>query len=319
MSADNGDNIQSWERTALQQLLSDTLKEQKRARRWRIFFRLLYLIIIISFIVLLLPDNSKQSYAAGKQHTALVVMKGELMDGGDANAEDVNEGLDEAFKDPNAKAVMLQIDSPGGSPVQAGEIYDNILRLKKAHPKIKLYAVCTDACASGAYYVAAGADYIYADQASLVGSIGVLMNGFGFVDTLTKVGAERRLMTSGSEKGFLDPFSPVKPQDQAYMQTMLDIIHQQFIDAVKNGRGNRLKDDPLLFSGLVWTGQQALQLGLIDGIATPDNVVRNIIKAPHVEDYTVQDNFFNKVANHIGSSAARSTASLLGIQSSMLR
>jgi protease-4 len=317
MTTENNDNLQSWERKALEQLLTETVKEQRRARRWKIFFRIIYLIIFISIIALLMPDHQK-TYDS-KPHTSLVVMKGELMDGGDANADDVNEGLDEAFKDPNTKAVLLEINSPGGSPVQAGEIYDNIVRLEQAHPKIKVYAVCTDVCASGAYYVAAAANYIYADKASLVGSIGVLMDGFGFVDTLNKLGVQRRLFTSGSEKGFLDPFSPLKPEDQAYAQSMLDIIHQQFIDAVKSGRGDRLKNDPLLFSGLVWTGQQAEQLGLVDGLATPDQVTRQIIKAPHVVDYTVEDTFFNKFANHIGSSAASSAASLLGIQPSMLR
>ncbi|MFN7098416.1 MAG: S49 family peptidase [Gammaproteobacteria bacterium] len=318
MTTDNNDNLQSWEKKALEQLLNDVVKEQRRARRWKLFFRFIYLIIIIMVVMLIIPDHGK-TYDTSKSHTALVVMKGELADGGDANAEDINESLDDAFSAKNTKAVLLEIDSPGGSPVQAGEIYDNITRLEQAHPKIKVYAVCTDVCASGAYYVAAAANYIYADKASLVGSIGVLMDGFGFVDTLDKLGVQRRLMTSGSEKGFMDPFSPVKPEDQAYMQTMLNIIHQQFIDAVKTGRGDRLKEDPLLFSGLVWTGQQAEQLGLVDGLATPDDVVRSIIKEPHVVDYTQQDTFFNKFANHIGSSAANSAASLLGIQPSMLR
>ncbi|NNM58717.1 MAG: S49 family peptidase [Legionellales bacterium] len=318
MSVANNDNLQPWERTALQQLLTETLKEQKRARRWKIFFRTLYLIIFIFIILLLIPDNAT-TYASGKSHTALVIMKGELMDGGDANAADVNEGLDAAFKDPDTKAVLLEINSPGGSPVQAGEIYQNIIRLENAHPKIKVYAVCTDVCASGAYYVAAAANYIYADKASLVGSIGVLMDGFGFVDTLNKVGVERRLMTSGSEKGFLDPFSPVKPQDQALMQNMLDIIHTQFIQAVKDGRGTRLQSDPLLFSGLVWTGQQAQPLGLIDGIATPDEVVRQIIKIPNTQDFTVTDTFYEKFANRLGSSFARNIGTVLGIQTSGLR
>jgi protease-4 len=174
-------------------------------------------------------------------------------------------------------------------------------------------------CASGAYYVAAAADYIYADKASLVGSIGVLMNGFGFVDTMNKVGVQRRLITSGDEKGFLDPFSPIKPQDQQYAQQMLDIIHQQFIDAVKAGRGPRLKDSPQLFSGLVWTGQQAADLGLVDGLATPDGVIRNIIQETNVVDYTVEGSFFKSFANKMGSSASKSTAALLGIRSGLLQ
>jgi protease-4 len=322
MNTNTPDNLTAepshWERRALETLLAETLKEQRRARRWRVFFRLTYLLAMIGIIYLLLPSRST-SYDATKPHTALVTLKGELMDEGDANAKDINEGLEDAFANPNTKAVLLEINSPGGSPVQAGEIYDNIVRLKKEYPQIKLYAVCTDMCASGAYYVAAAADYIYADKASLVGSIGVLMNGFGFVDTINKLGVQRRLMTAGSEKGFMDPFSPTKPEDQQYMQEMLNIIHQQFIDAVKTGRGPRLKESPLTFSGLVWTGQQATDLGLIDGLATPDHVVRNIIKETNVVDYSVEGNFFKNLSSKVGSSAAKSTAALLGIHSGLLQ
>lgn len=316
MTVENNDNLQSWERQALHQLLKDTLQEQRRARRWRIFFRLSFLLLFILMIFILWPSDGKG--ADHKPHTALVELNGELMDDSDANAKDINKALNKAYKDPQTKAVMLEINSPGGSPVQAGEIYSNIMRLKKAHPDIKIYAVCTDSCASGAYYVAAAADYIYSDPASLVGSIGVLMDGFGFTDTLTKLGVQRRLMTSGSEKGFLDPFSPVKPTDEAYMQTMLDIIHQQFINAVKTGRGNKLKNDPLLFSGLVWTGQQALELGLVDGLATPDQVTRDIIKVPHTVDYTDSGSFFDHLTGRIGVTAAHSVAAMLGIQASNL-
>ena len=214
---------------------------------------------------------------------------------------------------------MLYINSPGGSPVQAGEVYQHLQYIEKHHPNTKIYAVCVDMCASGAYYIAAGANYIYADQASLVGSIGVLMNGFGFVDTLQKLGVQRRLMTAGSEKGFMDPFSPVKPQDQEYMQTMLDTIHTQFIDAVKKGRGKRLKDSSLLFSGLVWTGQQALPLGLIDGIATPEQVTRDIIKNDNIVNYSIEPSVFDKFAKNIGASAAASAASEMGIRKGILQ
>ncbi len=192
-----------------------------------------------------------------KNHVALIDIDGPIFDGQDASADHVVSGLTKAVKDPKTIAVILRINSPGGSPVQADDIYNNVMRFRRAYPKLKIYAVCRDICASAAYYIASSANEIYANPSSLVGSIGVLMDGFGFTGTMDKLGIDRRLITSGSEKGFLDPFSPVKPQDQAFAQQMLDQVHQQFINAVKNGRGNRLKDDPLLFSGLAWTGIQA--------------------------------------------------------------
>lgn len=312
-------NNSQWQQETVEKILLESIKEQRRSRRWRIFFRFVYLLVIILIAIALLPKHSKDYYNRAKPHTAVIDVKGEIAEGGSANAADINDALDTAMKDPNTSAVMLYINSPGGSPVQAGEVYQHLHYLEKEHPKTKIYAVCTDMCASGAYYIAAGANYIYADKASLVGSIGVLMNGFGFVDTLQKVGAERRLMTAGSEKGFMDPFSPVKPQDKQYMQAMLDTIHTQFIDAVKQGRGTRLKIDPLLFSGLVWTGQQALPLGLIDGIATPEQVARDIIKNDTIVNYSIEPNFLNKFAKGIGSSAASSAASELGVRKGMLQ
>lgn len=285
----------------LKEVLLASITEQRRQRRWKIFFKLIYLGIFLSILSLIFSGGKSTPSIDKKPHVGLIKLEGELMDKGDANANDINKGLNAAFRDPHTKAILLEINSPGGSPVQADEIYSNLRRLENEHPKIPVYAVCTEACASGAYYVAAGATQIYADQASLVGSIGVLMDGFGFVDTLQKLGVQRRLMTSGSEKGFLDPFSPQKPEDQAYMQTMLDMIHQQFIDAVKSGRGNRLHENPLLFSGLVWTGQQALGLGLVDGIATPDQVLRTVIKNNHVVDFTVQNNLLSQLTTQFGT------------------
>ena len=321
MSEQNA-SLNNWERATLEKVLLATVTEQKRNRRWKIFFRFVYLLIaiilLLSFIGLS-SEHSKDYYTKNKPHLAVVDVKGEIAASGSANASDINEALDDAFDDQKTVAVMLYIDSPGGSPVQAGEVYQHLHYLEKQHPHKKVYAVCTDMCASGAYYIAAGANYIYADKASLVGSIGVLMNGFGFVDTIDKLGMTRRLLTSGAEKGFLDPFSPMKPQDKAYMQTMLNIIHQQFINAVKVGRGNRLKKDPLLFSGLVWTGQQALPLGLIDGIATPEQVARDIIKNDNIVNYSIEPSVFQKFAKNIGASAASSAASELGIQQGMLK
>lgn len=308
----------TWEKETVEKILLESIHEQRRSRRWKIFFRIVYLLIIILLVIALMPDHSKDYYNKTKKHTAVVNVKGELLDEGEANSEDINAALDDAFEDPNTQAVMLQINSPGGSPVQAGEVYQHMHYLQKQHPKIKVYAVCTDMCASGAYYIAAGADYIYADQASLVGSIGVLMNGFGFVDTLQKVGVTRRLMTAGSEKGFLDPFSPLKPEDEQYMQTMLETIHQQFITAVKQGRGNRLSNDPMLFTGLVWTGEQAKPLGLIDGIASPEQVARDIIKNDTLVNYGSTPSLLQKFSKHVGASAASSAASLLGVRRSLL-
>ncbi len=308
----------SWEQETVEKLLFAGLKEQRRTRHWRIFFRCLWVVILLAVVFIFMSNRSDDYYNRTKPHTAIVRISGELLDGGKANAEDINEGIDNAYDDPNTKALMLLIDSPGGSPVQANEVYQHLSIERNKHPKVKIYAVCTDMCASGAYYIAAGADYIYADQASLVGSIGVLMNGFGFVDTLQKVGVARRLQTAGSEKGFLDPFSPEKPQDVAYMQTMLDTIHTQFINAVKQGRGKRLGNDPMLFTGLVWTGQQALPLGLIDGTDTPEQVLRNVIKQTTTVDYTVGPDLFNAFAQNMGTSAAMGSAKLLGIQPGLL-
>ncbi|MAZ40419.1 MAG: S49 family peptidase [Legionellales bacterium] len=314
--------MQNWERETLEKVLFATVNEQKRNRRWKIFFRFIYLILFITIVAVIFgmsSESSKDYYTQNKPHVGVVDVKGEIAEDGRANASNINEALDEAFEDKKTVAVMLYIDSPGGSPVQAGEVYQHLHYLEKQNPKTKVYAVCTDMCASGAYYIAAGANYIYADKASLVGSIGVLMNGFGFVDTLQKLGISRRLLTAGSEKGFLDPFSPMKPQDQAYMQNMLNVIHQQFINAVQTGRGTRLKNDPLLFSGLVWTGQQALPLGLIDGIATPEQVARDIIKNENLVNYSIEPSPFEKFAKNIGTSAASSAASELGIRQGMLQ
>lgn len=304
----------NWQQDKLQELLLEGIKEQRRSRRWRIFFRFLWLILIVLAVFMLKPKSSSDYYNRSAPHTAVVSVSGTIMPGGRASAKNINKSLEKAFKDSNAKGILIKINSPGGSPVQAGEVYDNIMRLRKAYPDKKVYAVCTDICASGAYYIAAAANDIYVDKASLVGSIGVLMNGFGFVDTLKKVGMTRRLITAGSEKGFMDPFSPVKPSDEQYMHKMLNIIHQQFIDSVKKGRGKRLKTDtPLLFSGLVWTGQQALQVGLVDGLASPQDVARNIIKAQNMVDYTQKQGLFAKFGNDVGTEFAGGFATKLGI------
>ncbi len=313
---DNGNSQQE----ALQTILLEGIKEQRRSRRWRIFFRFAWIGIIIIAIFALRPGHSKDYYSRNLPHAALIKISGTIMPGVSTSAENINKSLNSAFSDENATGILLQINSPGGSPVQAGEVYDNIMRLRKKYPKKKVYAVCTDMCASGAYYIAAAANDVYVDKASLVGSIGVLMNGFGFVDTLKKVGATRRLITAGSEKGFMDPFSPVKESDVKYMHKMLGIIHQQFINSVKKGRGKRLKlDTPLLFSGLVWTGQQAVQIGLADGLGSPTEVARDVIKTKNIVDYTQQQSLFSKFSAKVGAEFADSVTTHLGIPASGLQ
>ncbi len=302
-----------WEASALQKVLLESIKEQRSNRRWKIFFRLIFILIFLMFIAMLKPSHSSDYYKRSKPHVAEISVYGTIAPGAKANAESIIDDLKDAFKSENVTAVMLLIDSPGGSPVQAGEVYDEITYLKSKHPKIPVYAVCTDVCASGAYYIAAAADKIYADKASFVGSIGVLMNGFGFVDTLEKLGIQRRLMTSGKYKGFMDPFSPINKIDEAYMQKMLNIVHEQFIASVKAGRGSRLQQDPNLFSGLVWTGQQALPLGLIDGIATPQAVLRDVIKNETVVDYTSGESLLKRLSGSVGSSAAHTFAHEMGL------
>lgn len=303
---------------SLEKLTLELVKEHKRTRRWKIFFRLFYLILIVMILSLFLLDSTNL-HSSHKKQAAIIKMRGVLEADGAIDADMMNKSLKAAFHDPSVDVIVLQIDSPGGSPVQANEIYDYMHYLEKKYPQKKTYALCTDVCASGAYYVAAAADKIYANQASLVGSIGVLMDGFGFVDSLQKLGIQRRLMTAGKEKGFLDPFSPVKPQDAAYMQKMLDIIHQQFIEAVKAGRGKRLKNDPIIFSGLVFTGTQALPLGLVDDLATPESFIHTVLKDEPTVDYTQSPSIMDRFARTIGITASTRFASTLGLQGAKLK
>lgn len=305
---------EKWQQDVIAKLMSATLIEQRRARRWGIFFKSLFAFYLFLVLAIFLAGGGGEhhTYEPGK-HTAMVDIKGVIAAGSEASADNVIAGLKDAFSDQDTVGVILRINSPGGSPVQAGYIYDEIKRLRKEHPKVKVYAVVADICASGGYYIASAADDIYADKASLVGSIGVIMNGFGFVDTLKKFGIERRLYTAGAHKGFLDPFSPVKPDEVAHAKAMLENIHQQFIDAVKAGRGKRLKEDKnmALFSGLIWTGQESLKLGLIDGFGSSRTVARDIIKAPNIVNYTHRPNFWQRFADRVGASAATKLATML--------
>ncbi|HEX7971508.1 MAG TPA: S49 family peptidase [Thiobacillus sp.] len=293
----------NWEREVLEKLALSAIQEQRRSRHWSILFKTLGFLYL--FIVLFLvagwfgPDG-----VSIKEHTALVDLQGEIA-ADKASADAVISGLQNAFEDKKTRGVILRINSPGGSPVQAGQIHDEIKRLRAKYPKIPLYVVVDDICASGGYYVAAAADRIYVDKASIVGSIGVLMDGFGFTQTMQKLGVERRLLTAGENKGFLDPFSPVDPRQQAYARQMLAEIHDQFIGVVRQGRGTRLKETPEIFSGLVWSGEKSIRLGLADALGSVDSVARDVIKAEDIVDFTQREGLAERLAGRLGATMAK--------------
>ncbi len=303
----NGDNNPSkWERSLIEKISLAGVKEQRRARRWKIFFSIIWVVYGGVFVFSLLRGVPTAEGAADKlaPHTALVRIDGVIADSSAANARDIVKSARKAFENVNSKAVILHINSPGGSPVQSGIINEELWRLKKQHKK-SLYVVVGDICASGGYYIASAADNIYVDKASLVGSIGVIMGGFGFTGTMKKLGVERRLMTAGKNKGFLDPFSPVPERQKEHVQKMLDQIHQQFIDVVRKGRGKRLKEQEDIFSGLIWTGQQAVQMGLADSFGTTESVARDIVKHEKVVDYTYSDNLAERLIKKIGMAVGK--------------
>ena len=287
----------------LNQIIIDYMKEQKRKRRWRWLMRVIYLLIIAFIAHLIFSSGNEDTGSNTKPHVGLVDINGEIADA-KTNSDDFAKGVESAYKNSGLKAFIIRINSPGGSPVQAEYMYNTLKYYQGKHPDIKTYAVCVDLCASAAYYIAAAADNIYASQASMVGSIGVLYNGFGFVDVMNKVGVTRRLQTAGVNKGFLDPFSPVSVAQTQKLQTMLDLIHEQFINRVKAGRGSRLHIDNDTFSGLFWTGEQALTMGLIDGFGSSGQVARDVIKVEDVIDYTHKQNLFDRVARNIGTAMA---------------
>ncbi|HEX5338024.1 MAG TPA: S49 family peptidase [Gallionella sp.] len=295
----------NWERGVLEKLAMSAIQEQRRARHWSIFFKLLTLgyLFIVLFAIMGWLGKSEQALSTGK-HTALVDMQGVIAPDSRASADNLIPSLQEAFKDKGTQGVVLRINSPGGSPVQAGQINDEIRRLRAKYPNIPLYVVVEDICASGGYYVAAAADKIFVDKASLIGSIGVLMDGFGFTGTMEKLGVERRLITAGTNKGFLDPYSAANPEQQAYAKQMLAEIHQQFIDVVKQGRGKRLKETPDTFSGLVWNGQKGVEMGLADGYGSVESVARDVIKAEEIVDFTVKEGFADRLAKRFGAGVA---------------
>lgn len=296
-------NTPNWERQVLEKLAMSAIQEQRRTRHWGILFKTLGFLYL--FVVLFLAAGwfGGKSVSIPKEHTALIDLQGVIASEG-ASADSIIASLQGAFEDSKTKGVILRINSPGGSPVQAGQIYDEIKRLRKRYPKTPLYAVVDDICASGGYYVAAGADRIFVDKASIVGSIGVLMDGFGFTQMMDKLGVERRLLTAGENKGFLDPFSPVDPKQQAFAKQMLEEIHGQFIGVVREGRGKRLKETPEMFSGLVWSGEKSIELGLADSLGSVESVARDVIKAEDIVDYTQQESFAERLAGRLGAAMA---------------
>ncbi len=285
---------------ALERVAMQMLRQQRNDHRWRVFFRLAWLGLALVLLWLGYASRMPPS-ASTAPHTALVELRGEIMADSNASAEALVGALKNAFEDPGAQAVVLRINSPGGSPVQSGIVYDEIKRLKAKHGK-KVYAVVEEMSASGAYYVAVAADEIYVDKASIVGSIGVLMDGFGFAGLMEKLGVERRLLTAGENKAMLDPFSPNNPKQTAMAKAMIDQIHQQFIAVVKEGRGDRLKDSPVIFSGLFWNGEEAVKLGLADATGNLDFVAREVVKAEEIVDYTPHENVAERLAKRFGAS-----------------
>ncbi len=296
------------------QVAAEAVAELRSARRWRVFFYSLFALYIFSFFVVYLLKNNGGIVVSSEKHTALVDISGVISDQTEANADSIVTGLRDAFEHKNTSGIIIRINSPGGSPVQAGYVNDEINRLKLKYPDVPVYAVISDICASGGYYIASAADEIYADKASIVGSIGVVMAGFGFVDAIDKLGVERRLLTAGANKGFLDPFSPLKHDEVGHITDLLEEIHQQFIDIVKKGRGIRLKDDDKIFSGLVWTGEESISLGLVDGLGSSGFVAREIIGAEDIIDFTKRETYLDRFARKFGTAMANILSSKLDFQ-----
>jgi protease-4 len=308
-----------WERSVIEKVALAAIAEQRTARRWGMAFKVLVLIYLFLVLFLGMGWLKKAGDKSTGKHTAMVELRGVIAAEGQASADNVTSGLQAAFKDSNTQGVILRINSPGGSPVQAGYINDEIKRLRGLYPNIPLYAVVEDICASGGYYVAVAADKIYVDKASIVGSIGVVMDGFGFTGTMEKLGVERRAITAGENKKFLDPFSPVNPGHKAFAEKMLAEIHEQFIGVVRQGRGKRLKETPELFSGLVWVGPRSIELGLADALGNVDSVARDVIKAEDVVDFTPHENIAERVARRFGAAMAEALVKVTATGGAQLR
>lgn len=310
--ADNNKD-EKWQRDVIEKLAFAAVNEQKTARRWSTFFKSLGFLYILILILMALGvvHDSKKTFEA---HTALIDISGVIEPGGEVSADAVMSSLHDAYDNKATKGIILRINSPGGSPVQAGIINDEIKRLRKLNPSIPVYAVVEDICASGGYYIAAAADKIYVDKASIVGSIGVLMDGYGFTEVMKKVGVERRLMTAGDNKAMLDPFSPVNPKHQELAQAMLNEVHEQFKTVVREGRGKRLNETPEVFSGLFWSGEQSIKLGLADALGSADYVAREVIKQEDIVDFTYQDDFASRIAKRIGASVSATIGEVIAKQ-----
>lgn len=301
-----------WEREALEKVLMASVEEQRRTRRWGLFFKLALLAYLaVATLLFWHPFKDGAPIVDGGRHTAVIDVSGIILQGADTSADKVIDGLEAAVEDQHTKGIILRMNSPGGSPVQSAYIYDAVRQVKKEHPDMPIHAVVEDICASGCYYIAAAADKIFVNASSVIGSIGVIMNGFGFVNTLDMLGVERRLMTAGAHKAILDPFSPIKPDEQKHVQNVIDNVHRLFIDAVKQGRGKRLKDDPDLFSGLIWSGEQGIPLGLADAMGTTRGVAKEVIGAEELVNFTPQDNLLDRLAQRMGASLGHSLHSLV--------
>ena len=305
-------------RDALERLVLDALAEQRRSRRWSLALRTAWFAFVV-IVTVVLMDPQWFDADPGGPHSALVEISGVIADGGETNADRIVAGLRAAFEDADTAGVIVRINSPGGTPVQAGYINDEIVRLRALYPDTPLYAVIADIAASGGYYVAAAADAIYASRSSLVGSIGVLMDGFGFVGAMDKLGVERRLVAAGDHKGFLDPFSPARDDELAHFRSLLDEVHAEFIHVVKRGRGDRLADDADLFSGLIWTGARGRKLGLVDEFGSSSYVAREVIGAEDIVDFTARPSHLDTLADRLGASVARTLGSVLNLEIGRLR
>ncbi|WP_428354325.1 S49 family peptidase [Methyloprofundus sp.] len=306
------DMHEGWEREAIEKLAFSAITEQRRARRWGIFFKSLMFVYLAVLLGMGLYPSLKQSLGdeGGKGHTAVINITGIIAEGKEANAESIIKSLRNAVKNEDTKGIILHVNSPGGSPVQSSYIYNEIRQIKADNPDLPIYAVASDVCASGCYFIVSAVDKIFVNPSSLVGSIGVLMDGFGFVDSMKKLGIERRLVTAGSHKALMDPFSPEKEGEKKYMQAVLEQVHQQFITAVKEGRGDRLQINEDTFSGLVWTGEEGIKFGLVDEYGTDDSVATDIIGAKKRVDFTVQERLIDRLASKMGASFAQSISSI---------
>ena len=318
-SSKSASSDDSWHRDLVNRLAFAAVDEQRRTRRWSVFFKCLLALYLLALLILYMPTDWSELSRTTVKHTALVDLKGVISDSSEASADNIITGLRGAFEDENTAGVILRANSPGGSPVQSAYIYDEIKRLRELYPDTPLYAVVTDVCASGCYYVASAADDIYVNNSSIVGSIGVRMDSFGFVDTLKMLGVERRLYTAGESKGFLDPFTPSKPEDVTHVKLLLESIHEQFINAVKDGRGERLKDNQKLFTGLVWTGEESLPMGLADKVGSSGYVAREVIGEDEIVEFTEKQDLWEKLSDRIFVAMAKGMSELFAGGASSIR